>query len=745
MTVTFLTRRTDHQLNNNPLIIQLNPNQYDLSAHLLKQNGSQWEEEKNKGYSGWYLLGYDIENRGKPESGGELLLSAFCNYNEEVLVIDNTSVNNLEVFSQDVLKKCFFIAHNADHEARWGAVTGFKPSRYGCTMVNDRRLLSGEQGYHFDLVSVINRRLGYKAIPQWMDKDLRSQFATCQFFTDDLILYNAADTIRLKEVYFKQLEEAERLNQQFLHRTLNSRIIIPIAEAEVTGIKHDSEKWISIAKERKEKADKLCQELTQIVTGRYGVNMEKINPALKKERESWEKRIKKQQERKLKLESQLKQLEEKGKTHLKSYKVSLEQLQSCVQLVESQKTLNVSVSENLINWGSQKQVLEVFRQIQCPLPTGKDQKTRQFKPKVSKEARQSWFVNYPDSPFTDFMKKFDSFKKIEHNIKSFGENWVQQYVRNGRAYTQFNQAGTETGRFSSGSRGQVKEYMNIQQIPSDKSYRECFIADPGRLIITADYSNCEGSIMAALANDMQMQPLLNLADSHSYLGTLCWRAVYADRYKKIKKEEWKILSETYEMNKSTPEKEKERHKFKNSAGLFPVAYGIYPNKVAATAGVTVQEGQIMIDTIKALIPNTIKFLDGKANEAVTTGYVLHNTRSGSGRWFTTITDNIKYGFPIKKSDLVEIESAARNSCVQGTNSCIIKEAIAMIECWKNIYKHDIRFLLTAHDELVYDCPEDKADYYKEKIKELMKRAAKNYLVDGITMDVDIRCDKFWKK
>jgi hypothetical protein len=272
MKVTFLSRRQDHQLNNNPLITLLNPNSYEVSTLLLTGNSEKCTNSTIiEGYKDWFVLGFDIENRGKPEAGGELLLSAFCNEDEEVLVIDNTSVDNLEIFSKEVLKKCFFICHNADHEAKWGVVNNFLPERYGCTMVNDRRLLSGEQGYHFDLVSVINRRLGFKAIPEWMNKDIRSQFATCTFFTDEQILYNAADTIRLKDVYKKQLEEAKQINQSFLHRTLNSRIIIPIAQAEVTGIKHDSEKWIGIAKGRKEKADELCKQLNEVVQSTPGI------------------------------------------------------------------------------------------------------------------------------------------------------------------------------------------------------------------------------------------------------------------------------------------------------------------------------------------------------------------------------------------------------------------------------------------------------------------------------------------
>lgn len=69
----------------------------------------------------------------------------------------------------------------------------------------------------------------------------------------------------------------------------------------------------------------------------------------------------------------------------------------------------------------------------------------------------------------------------------------------------------------------------------------------------------------------------------------------------------------------------------------------------------------------------------------------------------------------------------------------------MIHAWKTIYKQDVRIFLQVHDEIVCDCPEDKAEFYADKIKQLMKRAAKNYLIPEIEMDVDVRVGKFWKK
>lgn len=696
----------------------------------------------------WWTIGYDIENRYVTDpSRDALLLSAFCIDDrpgfELVIVIDNTSVNNQEVFTADILKRCIFISHNADHEARFGVACNFVPGRYVCTMVNDKRLLSGQQGFKFDLVSVINRRLGYSEIPIWMDKDIREQFKDCTFFTHEHILYNAADTIRLRRIYEAQLKQAAAYNQLFLHRTINSRIITPIAEAETTGIKHNSEKWIGIAKERAEKSSKICQELNEILLNQHGLTPGSINPEVRKREESLQKRLIKNQERKLKLQVQLKRLEEQKKTHLKSYLQQKEQL-SKLEIPESVK---MDDGSDTINWGSQQQVLTVLRTIGCPLPQAKDKKTHELKPGIGKEARANWFVNNEQSPFTPILQKFDTMKKLIHNVNSFGESWVQQYVRNGRIYTLLDQAGTDTGRFSSGSKGKKenKKHPNMQQIPKPPEYRECFIADDGRVLLTADYSNCEGVVMIAQSGDLNMKKITELKDQHSYLGTKCWRAVYAHRYKRTNNAEWKELAESYEMNKSTPDKEKERDTFKNSGGLFPVAYGVHASKVAGAAKITTEEAQVMINTIKAEIPLVIDYLDTVSKKAVIEGYAVHNQRTGSRRWFQKVLDNHHYGWKLSKSDIIEIESASRNTVIQGTNSDLVKEAIAMLHLWINLYKHDVRFLLTVHDEIVIDCPEDKAEYYKERLTSIMQRAAKNYLIPEIDMKATCTIAKTWSK
>ena len=738
MRVSLITRRNDHKINH-PLIKVLSPQELNLTEVLLKKSGRC---SSVTGYSDqWHVLSHDIENRSVEPCKEGLLLSAFCNNDEDVLVIDNTSVDNIEVFTPDILKRCVFIAHNADHEATWGEATGFIPMRYVCTMVNSKRLLSGEEGHRFDLVSEINRRLGYKAIPVWMDKDIRSTFNKCEYFENEQILYNAADTIRLKPILSAQYAVAERRGQLFLLNSLCSRIIKPIAYTEVRGIRHNTEKWLAIAADRQSRAEVIWQELDVTIQS-VGVDLTKINPELRKRKESQAKSWQRNQERKLKLEQQLRNLEERNKQQLKSYTTCKEQLAKLEATLEKPQ----QDTQEGISWTSNKQIIDLLRELGCPLPMAKDKKTHEMKPGIGKEARANWFVANENSSFVPLMTQIDKQKKLIHNVSSFGAKWVEKYVRDGRIYTRFDQAGTATGRWTSGSKGKVKKYPNMSQIPKPKEYRECFVADDGRVIFTGDYKNQEGVLIISLSGDMEMKKITEVADQHSFLGTRAWRAVYKHRYNRTGKPEWLTLAETYEMNQTTDEKKKERDKFKNSAGLFPVLYGCNANKVAATAQVTVQDGQEMINVIKSHAPLAEKFLDSKAREASCNGYVVHNTRTNSRRAFTKVMDSMKYGFPLPKSEKIDAEMQGRNTAIQGSGIRYAYErGYIMVDCWNTLFKQDIRFVLSNYDEGVWSFPTDKAERYSEVVVHFMKVAAKNYLIKEVDMDVEFHVCPTWTK
>src|SRR5690606_21223359 len=607
-------------------------------------------------------------------------------------------------------------------------------------------LMAGLDGIKFDLVSVAGRRIDEFDITklEW-NKDTRDQFhkATRDFlFTDEHIKYNAIDSYVLPYIYEKQQHLAEANNQLFLINSLRSRSIKPLAEAERTGFVHNSEKWREITKKRIEEAKELSEQMDDYIAERK-IHVSIINPEVAKKLSQRSGRESRLRERLEKTRNKILELESKNKTHLKSYQTLKELYPELMNQLDT--VVNQPTEKARVNWGSSKQALEVFRRLGVKLPQKKDNTTHEMKAGVSKEARTNWMVENMDSEHYQFMELFDKYKRVSHNISAFGEKWIEKYVRsNGKAYTTFRQASTATLRLASGNAD--AGLFNLQQIPSrdGPEYRECFGTDPGRGIIVLDYVGCELVCMISLSKDLDLKRISELPDQHSYLGTKCWRAVYLDRYNRTKDQKWLELANSYEMDASTPAKKKERTKFKES-GAFPVVYGVSASKVAAIQGFSKHEGQIFIDTIESEMPNVISFVKLQAQKALRDGYVIHNDRTNSRRLFSPVIDHNLYVYEMTRGQLAAVESAARNTCIQGTNADIVIEAMCLIDLWKRLYKQDIRLLGQVHDELIYDCPIDKLDFYAEKIEQLMIRAAKNYLIPEIDMKVDVHKGLTWTK
>jgi len=110
-----------------------------------------------------------------------------------------------------------------------------------------------------------------------------------------------------------------------------------------------------------------------------------------------------------------------------------------------------------------------------------------------------------------------------------------------------------------------------------------------------------------------------------------------------------------------------------------------------------------------------------------------------------VLDHLHYGFPLSKEDKSEVEMAARNSPIQGSNADVIIETIATIGLWARLYKLDIRLLLQVHDELVFDCPTEKVEFFQERIATIMSRVAQKYLTPEISMQVSAQSGNTWMK
>ena len=253
----------------------------------------------------------------------------------------------------------------------------------------------------------------------------------------------------------------------------------------------------------------------------------------------------------------------------------------------------------------------------------------------------------------------------------------------GRVHTTFNQVGTATGRLSSTN-------PNLQNIPVKtelgREIRAAFIAAPGNVMISADYSQIELRLMAHFSDD----PLLVHAYTHDQdIHTLTASEVFG------------ISPEA--MTKETRNRAK--------AVNFGIVYGISPFGLAAQLGIDQNEARLYIETYFARYVGVRAFIDRLLEET----RQRQNVRTLFGR-VRPIPDiqsrnaNLR-GFA---------ERTAVNTPLQGTAADLIK--IAMLRIDERMRKAKLKTLMTlqVHDELLFDAPKNEVEEVRALVKEEME-------------------------
>jgi DNA polymerase-1 len=257
---------------------------------------------------------------------------------------------------------------------------------------------------------------------------------------------------------------------------------------------------------------------------------------------------------------------------------------------------------------------------------------------------------------------------------------------NGRIHTTFNQVGTATGRLSSTN-------PNLQNIPIrtavGREIRAAFIAAPGNLLMSADYSQIELRLMAHFSQD----PLL------------------LDAYRTGKDIHTLTAAEVFEVDAETMDKET---RARAKAVNFGIVYGISPFGLAAQLGIDQKVAKAYIERyferykgVAAFIERTLETV--RRDQAVRTAF---------GR-VRPIPD-IQSRNPNQRGFA---ERTAVNTPLQGTAADLIK--IAMLRIDREMRARGLRSVMTlqVHDELLFDVVPEEADAMQELVKREMESAA----------------------
>ena len=254
--------------------------------------------------------------------------------------------------------------------------------------------------------------------------------------------------------------------------------------------------------------------------------------------------------------------------------------------------------------------------------------------------------------------------------------------RTGRVHTSFSQATAVTGRLSSNE-------PNLQNIPvrtaEGRRIREAFVAPPGHLIVSADYSQIELRIMAHLSQDGNL-----LRAFHE--GMDVHRAT---------------ASEVFGVPPAEVSSEQRRYAKTINFGLI---YGMSAFGLAAQLGIEREAAKNWIERYFARYPGVKRYMDGTRTQAKAQGWV--ETVLGRRLWLPEI--NSPNG-PRRGG----AERQAINAPLQGTAADIVKLAMIAVQDRLDAGKFASRLVLQVHDELVLEVPEGELETIRIELPRLM--------------------------
>jgi DNA polymerase-1 len=274
----------------------------------------------------------------------------------------------------------------------------------------------------------------------------------------------------------------------------------------------------------------------------------------------------------------------------------------------------------------------------------------------------------------------------------------------GRVHTSFSLTGAQTGRLSSND-------PNLQNIPIrtevGRKIRDAFVADPGHVILSADYSQIELRLAAHMADVPQLKEAFRAGeDIHSKTAEELFGHVDRDTRNQAKTINFAIL------------------------------YGSSAWGIAGRLGLPREEGKAIIDRYYERFPGIRAFTHSTLAFAREHGF----TQTLFGRK-THFEPNIRSPNPSIRAGA---ERAAINAPIQGTSADLIKRAMArMDDALADAGLNDVKMLLQVHDELVFEVPQGREQQAAEVIKRVMSSAAEPAIKLDVPLDVEIGWGAHW--
>ena len=391
----------------------------------------------------------------------------------------------------------------------------------------------------------------------------------------------------------------------------------------------------------------------------------------------------------------------------------------------------------------------------------------------------------PRGTGVDILEKIDlpiaksilEYREVEKLISTYIDKLPECVNPNdGRIHCSFNQYGAKTGRMSSSD-------PNLQNIPShNKDIRKMFIASPGYVLMSSDYSQQEPSCLATFCKQAGADKLFNARfkgnDLYSEVASACFHYSYEE-----------CCEFDADGNKNPPEYKARRNQAKPI--LLGILYSRGDKSVAEQLGCTIEEAQKLKSNLFKRFPEIQKFEQDSLRMAKELGYVT--TVCGRKRrlpelqldeyefrWKNGIPKNDDvldfdsdedYDIPDKtirkyltqlhnctfreKRKIFEsaneegiwiIDNGAKiadatrqcvNARIQGSAADLTKLAMIELNKHKRLKELGFRLLIPVHDEVIAECPEENVKECSKLLADVMSYAAEEILKMPFSCDVEI--------
>ena len=290
-------------------------------------------------------------------------------------------------------------------------------------------------------------------------------------------------------------------------------------------------------------------------------------------------------------------------------------------------------------------------------------------------------------------------------LKSTYTDSLQEQINpaTGRVHTSYSISGAQTGRLSSND-------PNLQNIPIrtevGRRIRTAFVAEPGNVLLSADYSQVELRLAAHMADVPALKEAFEKGeDIHSLTAMELFGEVNPDTRGKAKTINFSLL------------------------------YGISRWGLAGRLGISSDEAQDMITRYFERFPGINQYISRTLQSARETGFT--ETLFGRKTHFTRITS-------ANQTERAGSERAAINAPIQGTSADIIKRAmVRMLPALAEAGLPRVRMLLQVHDELVFELPEGDVAAASTVIEQVMAEAAEPLVKLDVPLGVEIGTGPNW--